>query len=506
VIDKAHRNTALLVAGCFFMENLDGTIVTTSAPRIGESLHVAPTAVGLVITAYLLTLAVLIPLSGWLTRRLGVRPVFLAAIAIFTVGSLCCALSNSLPMLVGMRVLQGVGGAMMVPVGRTVVVSRTERQDLLRIMSYIVWPGLLSPVIAPLAGALITTYASWRWLFLINIPLGVIAFFVAWRLITGGRSTAPPPLDWLGLLLTCGGLGGLTYTANLISESASPWPLTTAWGIGSVVLLALAAWHLLRTEYPLLPLSALRIPTFRLSQRGGFLFWIVVGSAPFLLPLLFQEVFGWTAVKSGAVVLFIFVGNIGIKPATTPLLNRLGFRRVLLGSTVGLAATMIGLGFTTASTPLAVIAGLALASGAARSVGLTAYSTVAFADMPADRMRDANTLAATTQQLSAGLAVAAATVALRLGRLWPGPGGPASAYTVAFTLLGLVALVAAIEAFRASPQTGNTIRTRNSTARTTSPVRPGGAGGRLGADATGGGVENTGTRPFGTPGRTGRTD
>jgi len=480
MIDKHHRNTALLVAGCFFMENLDGTIVITAAPRIGESLHVAPTAVGLVITSYLLTIAVLIPLSGWLTRRLGTRPVFLSAIAIFTVASLCCALSDNLTMLVLMRVLQGVGGAMMVPVGRTVVISRTEKQDLLRVMSYIVWPGLLSPVIAPLAGALITTYASWRWLFLINIPLGVIAFLAAWRLISGAKSTAPPPLDWLGLLLTCGGLGGVTYTAHLISETGGSWPPITAWAVGSVVLLALATWHLLRTEHPLVALRALRVPTFRLSQRGGFLFWIVVGSAPFLLPLLFQVVFGWTAVKSGAVVLFIFVGNIGIKPATTPLLNRFGFRRVLLGATVGLAATMIGLGFTTGSTPLAVIAGLALVSGVARSVGLTAFTTVGFADMPAGQMRDANTLAATTQQLSAGLAVAAATVALRLGQLWPGPDRPARDYTVAFALLGLVALVAAMEAFRANPQAGNSIRTRNAVASekstdTAAAERPGAA-------------------------------
>jgi MFS family permease len=223
MIDKRHRNTALLVAGCFFMENLDGTIVTTAAPSIGKSLHVAPTAIGLVITSYLLTLAVLIPLSGWLSRRLGTRPIFLSAIAIFTVASLCCAASNDLAMLVAMRVLQGIGGAMMVPASRTVVVARTGKQDLPRVMSYIVWPGLLSPVIAPLAGALITTYTSWHWLFLINMPLGVIAFVAAWRLIPAGESSTPPPLDWLGLLLTCGGLGGLTYTAHLISESGYPW-------------------------------------------------------------------------------------------------------------------------------------------------------------------------------------------------------------------------------------------------------------------------------------------
>src|SRR5579862_9407412 len=192
------------------MEMLDGTIVTTATPQIGKSLHATPTSVGLVVTAYLLTLAVLIPLSGWLTRRYGNRAVFLSAIAIFTLASLGCAASSSLGMLIGMRVLQGAGGAMMVPVGRNMVISIADKQDLLKVTSYVVWPGLIAPVIAPLAGGLITTYASWHWMFLINVPLGVIAFFFAWRLVTDGpaSSGAPPPLDWAGVVLTCLGLGG----------------------------------------------------------------------------------------------------------------------------------------------------------------------------------------------------------------------------------------------------------------------------------------------------------
>jgi MFS family permease len=354
-------------------------------------------------------------------------------------------------------VLQGIGGAMMVPVGRMVVIGRTEKQDLLRVMSYIVWPGLLSPVIAPLAGALITTYASWRWLFLINIPLGVIAFVAAWRLIPAGRGSTPPPLDWLGLLLTCGGLGGLTWTAHLISETGTRWAPITALGVASAVFLTLATWHLLRTRYPLITLRTLREPTFRLSQSSGFLFWLVVGSAPFLLPLLFQTVFGWSAVKSGSIVLFIFVGNIAIKPATTPLLNRFGFRRVLLAATLGLLVTVLGLGFTTPATPLVIIVVLTLFSGVARSVGLTCYSTIAYADLAPEQMRDANTLAATTQQLSAGLAVAVATVALRLGGLLPGTSSPARDYTAAFVLLGIIALITVVGAFRLHPQAGNSV-------------------------------------------------
>jgi EmrB/QacA subfamily drug resistance transporter len=459
VISPRQRSTALLVSGCFFMEMLDGTIVTTASPQIGRSLHAPATEIGLLVTAYLLTLAVLIPLSGWLTRRLGNRVVFLTAIAVFTLASVGCAGSVSLGELVAMRVLQGAGGAMMVPVGRTMVVSTADKRDLLRITSYVVWPGLLAPVLAPLAGGLLTTYASWHWIFLINVPLGVAAFCVAWRLVRGPQDRGtPPPLDWAGVLLTCAGLGGLTYTAHLVSQPAPPPAGTAVFGAASGALLAGAVWHLRRAPHPLLNLRTLRVDTFRVSQFGGSLYWLVVGAAPFLLPLLFQTRFGWSPVKSGAVVLFIFAGNVGIKPATTPLINRFGFRAVLVVSTVVTAVVMAGLGLVTATTPLPVIAALTLVSGITRSTGLTVYSTVGFADMPAGYMRDANTLFATTSQLAAGLAIAVATVALRAGGLFPGGPNGETAYTVAFCLLGAISLIAAAGALRLRPEAGEAAR------------------------------------------------
>jgi EmrB/QacA subfamily drug resistance transporter len=457
VIDAHHRNTALLVAGCFFMENLDGTIVTTAAPRIGASLHVAPTAIGLVITAYLLTLAVLIPVSGWLSERLGMRRVFLSAIAIFTLASLGCALSRDLTALVLLRVAQGVGGAMMVPVGRTVVLSRTEKPDLMRVISFIVWPGLISPVIAPIAGALITTYASWPWLFGINVPLGAIAFAVAWRLIDAGDAGSPAPLDWSGLVLTCTGLGGLTYAAHLVADTGSGWLPITVLAVGSLVLLGFAVWHLGRARHPLLRLSLLRGQTFRQAMSGTFLYWFAVAAGPFLLPLLFQNVFGWSAVKSGVVVLFIFVGNVGIKPTTTPMLNRFSFRTVLIAATLGLTASMIGLGLTTAGSPLVLIIALTLASGVFRSIALTAYNTLALSDIPNPLMREANTFAATNTQLASGLAVAVATVALRIGNLLTGRSGHV-AYLVAFVLVALFAAAATVQATRMDPRAGEAVR------------------------------------------------
>jgi MFS family permease len=458
VITAQHRNIALLVAGCYFMEMLDGTIVITASPQIGRSLRAPATEVGLVVTAYLLTLAVLIPLSGWLTRRYGNRVVFLTAIALFTLASVGCAASVNLGMLVAMRVVQGAGGAMMVPVGRTMVLSPAAKEDILRLTSFVVWPGLLAPVVAPLAGGLITTYATWHWMFLINVPLGVVAFAVAWRLVTAGPSAggAPPPLDWAGVALTCVGLGSLTYAAHLVALPAPPVAQTAAFGVASAALLAGAVVHLRRAPHPLLNLRTLSVHTFRVSQLGGTMYYFVVGAMPFLLPLMFEVQFGWSPVKSGAVTAFVFAGNVGIKPATTPLINRFGFRPLLVASTLGTAVIVAALGFTTASTPVAVIAALALASGVTRSTGFTVYTTVGLADMVPGLMRDANTLAATSMQLGAGLAIAGATVALRAGDAVAGGGH--AAYTVAFCLLALVAAGCAAEALRLDPAAGNAAR------------------------------------------------
>ena len=463
-IDRRLRNTALLVAACFFMENLDGTIVTTAAPRIGRALAVPATSVSLVIAAYLVTLAVLIPLSGWLAARWGARPVFLAAIAIFTAASLGCALSTAFAELVAFRVAQGAGGAMMVPVGRLVVLSRTEKFDLLRVTSLLVWPALIAPVVAPLAGGLLTTYASWRWLFLINVPLGVIAWAVAWRLIEGGRAAVAPTLDLAGVLLTCAGLAAATYTVQLLSERVVNWTFAAMLGAAAVVLLTTAARHLLRAPHPLVNLRTLQVTTFRTAIGSGSLFWMNVAAVPFLLTLLFQNAFGWSPVKSGALVLFVFVGNIAIKPATTPLLRRFGFRPVLVAATAGAAVTMVAAGLFTAATPLVVIALVSILSGAGRSVGMTGYTTIAFSDTPPGQIRDANTLQATAQMLSVGLGVPVAAVAVRAGHpvadLFSSHPAAHDAYTVAFILMGAVVLVATAAALRLHPDAGSAVSRR----------------------------------------------
>jgi EmrB/QacA subfamily drug resistance transporter len=464
-IEPRQRNVALLVAGCFFMENLDGTIVTTAAPRIGASLHVAATSAGLVITAYLMTLAVLIPLSAWMTSRFGARRVLLGAIALFTGASLGCALSSTLGELVAMRVLQGCGGAMMVPVGRLLVLADTAKSDLMRMMSFVIWPGLVAPIIAPLAGGLITTYASWRWIFLINLPLGVVALGAAGRLIVDGARGRPRPLDRLGLLLTGGGLAGVAYLAHLLSDTSPSWGLVAAVTLATSALLASSIRHLRRSSAPLVNLRVLANRTLRASLTGSTVLWIAVGAMPFLLTLLFQEHFGWSPVHAGAVVLAIFVGDVAIKPAVNRLLNRFGFRAIISVAAGCLALTAVAASVFSRSTPVAVIFAVVLLSGVARSLGLGSYTILSYSEVPAAEMGDATALAATAQQLAAGLGIAAATVALSAGRQIasmlssaPRPGG---SYAIAFVFIALVALVALVASLRLDRAAGAVLRTRS---------------------------------------------
>jgi EmrB/QacA subfamily drug resistance transporter len=462
LIEPAQRNVALLVAGCFFMEMLDGTIVTTSAPRIAHALQVSVGSIALVITAYLVTLAVLIPLSGWLAARFGGRATFLTAITIFTLASVGCAASASFPELVVMRVLQGVGGAMMVPVGRLLVLSRADATNLMSLTALLVWPGLVSPVVAPLLGGLITTYASWHWLFLINLPLGIAALLIAVRIVHPAPLPTPGPLDVVGLLLTGTGLGGLTFTADLLAKSHTDWTLVAGIGLPALVLLVAATIHLMRAKSPLVELRLTRIHTFRSALTGSAFHFTALNAAPFLTPLLFEEVFGWSAVKAGSVVLFIFVGNVGAKTITTRLYSRLGFRSVLAGSTAGLALSLILLGAVGTSTPIVVLALILLLSGAGRSIGATGYSTVIFSDIPQPEMRHATALVITVQTLGASWGVAAGAIALRIGnpvgRLFGATEGTHTAYTVAFVLVAGLALLASLEALRMHPGSGDALR------------------------------------------------
>lgn len=460
-MDRRQRSIALLVAGTYFMENLDGTIVATAAPSMARSLHVTSGDIGITITAYLLTLAVLIPLSGWVTQRWGVRRIFLSAIVVFTSASVLCAISTNVAELTSFRVLQGAGGAMMVPVGRLAVLRGTAKSDVIRAIALLTWPALAAPVVAPVLGGLSTTYLSWHWIFLVNVPLGVVAFVVALRLIPEVEQDPPPTLDWTGLALTCAAVAALVVLADLLAGARAGWPTAVGFAVLAAGLVLAAVLHLVRTEHPLLQLGILSVTTFLISHRGGSIFRVTVNAVPFLLPLMFQDAFGWTPIKAGGVVLFVFVGNLAIKPATTPLLMRFGFRAVMLGATAGAAVSMVGNAVLTADTPVAVTCALLVFGGMARSVGFTAYNTLAFSDIPPGDLPAANTLSSTVQQVAVGLGVAIGAVALRAGEpigRWAGLGLPVAPYRIAFLVLALLTLIPVLESARAARSTGNALR------------------------------------------------
>ncbi|MFJ8467524.1 MFS transporter [Streptomyces swartbergensis] len=455
------RAAALLVAGAFFMEFLDGTIISTAAPEMAAALHVRPVDIGVTMTAYLVTVAVLIPVSGWAADRYGARRIFTWAIALFTVASLLCATATSLPELVAMRVLQGAGGAMMVPVGRLVVLRGTAKPDLLRVVAYLTWPGLVAPVLAPVLGGLFTTYASWRWIFLVNVPLGVLALVLALRTVPGGlREPDRPPLDLAGFVLGGSGAAALVYGMELLGGQRPEWAVAGGVTAAGALLCALTARHLLRVRHPLIDLRTLRVRTFLVSNAGGALFRAAITAVPFLLPLMFQGAFGWSPAASGLALIGVFAGNIAVKPCTTPLSRRFGFRRVLVVNGAATAVTFVLCGLIGARTPMAAVVAALFVGGVCRSISLSGYTTMAFADIEAARTSTANALSSTVQQLATGMGVAFAALALRVaGPLSSlvGPRGPAAPYQMAFMLLALLPLAAVAEAVRLPPDAGSSV-------------------------------------------------
>jgi EmrB/QacA subfamily drug resistance transporter len=454
------RGLALLVAGAYFMEILDATVIAPAAPHIAADLGVPPVGVNVAITAYVLTLAVLIPISGWLTERFGARRVFVTAIAVFTLASAGCAAAVSLPMLVATRVLQGIGGAMMVPVGRLVVIRTTAKTDLVTAIAYLTWPALVAPLLAPALGGVLSTYASWRLIFLINVPLGLAALVLARRLVPDVRSDDAGPLDWRGFLLAAAGLAALVFGLEGVAAPHPSWPVS----IGALVLAAVAltgtVGYLLRADRPLVQLRDLRIRTYRATALGGSIFRAVITAIPFLLPLFFQLGFGWNAAHAGLLVIALFAGNIGVKPVTTPLMRRFGIRLVMVAAVLASAACLVGMAFLRATTPLVVLLGLLVLSGTFRSVGFTAYNTVAFADVPPARMTSANTLMSAVQELGAGLGVAVAALLVQLGTNLVHPGGSGSAFRFAFIVLAVVLAAPLAEAVSLPRTAGNVVAGR----------------------------------------------
>ncbi|WP_448950546.1 MFS transporter [Labrys neptuniae] len=459
---------AYLVAGAYFMEMLDGTVVVSALPQMAASFGVPPIDLNIGISAYLLTLAVLIPASGWVADKYGPRAVFGWAIVIFTLASILCGLSSNLLVFTAARILQGVGGALMVPVGRLIVLRNTQKQDLMRAIATITWPGLAAPVLGPPIGGFLATYASWHWIFFLNVPLGILGFILTLKLIPAGRPDGTKPFDWRGFVLIGVACFGLMYGLDLISRQDASLPLAAiSLGVSAIVTFA-AVLHAKRAEHPLVDPWALRIRSFSITIWGGSMFRVAIGAVPFLAPLMFQLAFGLDAYQAGLLVLWVFAGNITMKPFTTPVLRRFSFRQVLLGNGFLNALLIACFALLTPATPFVVICAVLFASGLTRSMQFTALNTIAFAEVPESRMSGANTLFNAAHQMSAGLGVGVGAVVLRLAELWfPGANGslPLIDFKIAFGVIGLIAFIAILDMIGLDAKAGNELRIKRAGAK-----------------------------------------
>jgi EmrB/QacA subfamily drug resistance transporter len=412
--DPVKRMLPWLVAVAFFMESLDSTILSTAVPAIAAAIHVAPLSMKAVLTSYTLSLAVFIPVSGWVADRYGTRRVFSSAIAIFTLGSFLCGISTSIRMLVVYRVLQGCGGAMMVPVGRLTLVRTFGKSELIRAMSFVAIPSLVGPMLGPVVGGAIVGLFHWRAIFFVNLPIGLLGLYLVHRHLPDYRAEHSEELDLVGLVLFGSGIALLSYVLEIFGEhTLSAGEMT---GLLAVSLaLILGYWrHAITAADPLLRLDLFRVRTFRAAVGGSFVTRLGAGGMPFLLPLLYQVGLGYSPIQSGLLIMPQSIAAIGLKVVIPRILTRLGYRRTLLANTVVLGA-LIGLFATIGwGTPVWLIALQGLCFGFVSSLQYTSMNTLAYAEVSVGETSMASTIASTLQQMSMSFGVAAASLATAL--------------------------------------------------------------------------------------------
>ena len=459
--ERAFSAPALLVAGAFFMEFLDGTVIATALPDMARDFGVTAVELNIGISAYLITLAVLIPASGWIADRFGARAIFTLALAIFTLASVFCGLSTEVHIFVAMRILQGVGGALMVPVGRLAVLRTTPKHQLIKAIATLTWPALVAPIIGPPLGGFITRYASWHWIFFINVPLGLAAIILSLRIIPDIRETERRSFDLSGFITTSVAMVSLVPAMERLGDRQPQiWPTLALAALGFGCLLY-SIRHFRRAAAPMVRLDALQVPTFRVTMYGGSLFRASISAVPFLLPLLFQVGFGMDPFHSGLLVLAVFVGNLTIKPATTPLIRWLGFRRLLLINGALNVCSLLACALLTPQTPVWAIMLILYLGGVFRSIQFTGVSTLAFADVPAAQMSDANTLFSTASQLAVGLGITLGAIGIRLGEqvgdwlhLTELPG---ISFRLSFVFIALICLVGMIDSLHLAKTAGSSV-------------------------------------------------
>jgi EmrB/QacA subfamily drug resistance transporter len=439
---------ALIVACAFFMDQLDGTVIATALPQMARSFHDTPVNVSIGMTAYLLTLAVFIPVSGWIADRFGARTIFGSAVLIFTLASVLCGFSGSLWQFVAARIVQGVGGAMMVPVGRLVVLRTAEKTELVRAMAFITTPGLVATVVGPPLGGFITTFATWRWIFFLNIPIGIAGLILIALFMPNPKTDVPRAFDPLGFVLSGTGLASLVYGIGLVGRPEASWSQAAIFCTVGLAVAIAAVYHALRSPAPLLDLSTLRVRTFATSTLWcGVLYRIVIGSTPFLWPLMFQISFGMSAFASGLIIIGCAVGDVSMKAVTTRILRRFGFRQVLFVNGLAIALLVTLSGMFARTTPVAIIFLVLLCVGVSRSMQFTALNALAYSDIEPAKMGAASSLASTLQQISFGLGIAFAALALHLTR----------DFRSSFLAVGAVALLSTLPSLRLDPRAGSAV-------------------------------------------------
>ena len=437
----AKRLLPWLVAVGFFMESLDTTILNTAVPAIAGALNVPPLSMKAVLASYTLSLAVFIPVSGWMANRFGTRRVFASAIGIFTLGSFLCGISHDIHLLVACRILQGCGGAMMLPVGRLTMVRTFAKSDLMGAMSLVAIPGLIGPMLGPMLGGLIVVYLHWSVIFFVNIPIGLCGLYMVYRHLPNYREPRNHPLDVIGLVLFGSGVSLLSYVLEVFGETTLSGREIAGLLVISAALLATYGLHTMRTPHPLLRLGLVRIRSFRVAVFGNLFTRLGIGGIPFLMPLLYQVGLGYTPVQSGLLMMPPALAAMTLKLTMPHILKRFGYRSVLIANTIALGLTIFLFAIIDVATPVWVIVLVAFAYGFLTSLQYTSMNTLVYADVNERQASGASTIASTVQQMAVSFGVAAASLAAALfipDRL--NANGPEMIHGIHLALLSLGAL------------------------------------------------------------------